>query len=64
MRWEGHVACVGGIIIIIIIIIFINCSWVVTRWQYTFTPRQYTDNTKQIMWKSAGRAPSLRVFEQ
>ena len=24
-------------IIIIIIIIFVNCSWVVTRWQYTFT---------------------------
>ena len=24
-------------IIIIIIIIFINCNWVVTRWQYTFT---------------------------
>ena len=25
------------IIIIIIIIIFINCNWVVTRWQYTLT---------------------------
>jgi uncharacterized ion transporter superfamily protein YfcC len=33
------------IIIIIIIIIFINCNWVVTWWQYTFTHRQYTDNT-------------------
>jgi hypothetical protein len=28
----------GSNIIIIIIIIFINCDWVVTRWQYT----QYT----------------------
>jgi len=25
------------VIIIIIIIIFINCSWVVTRWQWYFT---------------------------
>jgi len=45
MRWAGHVARMGErrglyrvlvgkpIIIIIIIIIFINCSWVVTRWQ-------------------------------
>ena len=22
--------------------IFINCNWVVTRWQYTFTHKQYT----------------------
>jgi len=22
---------------------FINCSWVVTRWQYTFTHKQYTE---------------------
>jgi hypothetical protein len=29
------------IIIIIIIIIFINCIWVVTRWQYTITHKQY-----------------------
>jgi len=23
--------------------IFINCSWVVTRWQYTFTHKQYIE---------------------
>jgi hypothetical protein len=23
--------------------IFVNCSWVVTRWQYTFTHKQYTE---------------------
>jgi len=27
MRWMGHIK---------IIIIFINCSWVVTRWQWLF----------------------------
>jgi len=27
-------------------IIFINCSWVVTRWQYTFTHKQYTEQHK------------------
>jgi len=21
--------------------IFVNCNWVVTRWQYTFTHKQY-----------------------
>jgi hypothetical protein len=26
--------------------IFINCSWVVTRWQYTFTHKQYTEQHK------------------
>jgi len=26
--------------------IFINCNWVVTRWQYTFTHKQYTEQNK------------------
>jgi hypothetical protein len=26
--------------------IFVNCSWVVTRWQYTFTHKQYTEQHK------------------
>jgi hypothetical protein len=26
--------------------IFINCNWVVTRWQYTFTHKQYTEQHK------------------
>ena len=26
--------------------IFINCNWVVTRWQYTFTHKQYIDQHK------------------
>jgi hypothetical protein len=26
--------------------IFINCSWVVTRWQYTFTHKQYIEQRK------------------
>ena len=26
--------------------IFINCNWVVTRWQYTFTHRQYIEQHK------------------
>jgi hypothetical protein len=26
--------------------IFINCSWVVTRWQYTFTHKQYVEQHK------------------
>ena len=34
--WPAH--C---FIIIIIIIIIINCNWVVTRWQYTITHKQY-----------------------
>jgi len=25
---------------------FINCSWFVTRWQYTFTHKQYTEQHK------------------
>jgi hypothetical protein len=28
------------------IVIFINCSWVVTRWQYTFTHKQYIEQPK------------------
>jgi len=27
-------------------IYFINCSWVVTRWQYTFTHKQYIGQHK------------------
>jgi len=45
MRWAGHVARMGerrsvyrGLIIIIIIIIFINCNFVITRWQWLFHP--------------------------
>ena len=26
--------------------IFINCNWVVTRWQYTFTHKQYIEQQK------------------
>jgi hypothetical protein len=26
--------------------IFINCSWVVTQWQYTFTQKQYIEQHK------------------
>jgi hypothetical protein len=26
--------------------IFINCSWIVTRWQYTFTQKQYIEQHK------------------
>jgi len=26
--------------------IFINCNWVVTRWQYTFTHKQYIGQHK------------------
>jgi len=25
---------------------FINCSWVVSRWQYTFTHKQYIEQQK------------------
>ena len=41
--WKSHIrirkiylSCFQIIIIIIIIIIFINCNWVVTRWQWLF----------------------------
>jgi hypothetical protein len=34
------------LLIIIIIIIFINCNWVVTRWQYTFTHEHYIEQHK------------------
>jgi hypothetical protein len=49
--------------------IFVNCNWVDTRWQYTFTHKQYTElhnqqqnntnnnQTTQItIWKNVGRA--------
>jgi hypothetical protein len=43
--------------------IFINCSWVVTRWQYTITHEHYIEqhNNNQTTL-SAVRAPSLRVL--
>jgi len=37
------------IIIIIIIIILINCSWVVTRWQWLFY--MYTNMKKKVTSK-------------
>jgi len=42
------------IIIIIIVIIFINCSWVVTRWQWLFY--MYTNMKKEVTrkFKSGG----------
>jgi hypothetical protein len=43
--------------------IFINCNWDVTRWQYTFTHKQYIEQHKyELMWKSAGRAPSREFY--
>jgi len=31
---------------IVFIDIFVNCNWVVTRWQYTFTQKQYIERYK------------------
>ena len=52
-------------------IYFVNCSWVDTRWQQYSThlhtnsiqndTKQTIHRTTQKCWKSAGRAPSLRV---
>ena len=52
--------------------IFVNCSWgshPLAVVQYTFTHKQYTERHKTnntwnntTVWKSAGRAPSLRVL--
>jgi len=40
--------------------IFINCSWVVTRWQYTFTHKQYVEQRKyQPKNKYEGRVRAL-----
>jgi len=52
--------------------IFVKCSWVATRWQQ-YSTHLHTHNTQndtkqtvyrttQKFWKSAGRAPSLRVL--
>jgi hypothetical protein len=52
--------------------IFVNCNWVATRWQQ-YSTHLHTNNTQnntkqtihrttQQFWKSAGRAPSLRVL--
>jgi hypothetical protein len=38
---------VGYIHVYIDIDIFINCSWVVTRWQYTFTHEHYIEQHKE-----------------
>jgi len=48
MRWEEYVARTKGreVHMEILIDIFINCSWVVTRWQYTFTHKQYIEQHK------------------
>ena len=35
-RWEDNM----------IYDIFVNCNWVVTRWQYTFTHKQYIEQYK------------------
>jgi hypothetical protein len=51
---------------------FVNCNWVATRWQQ-FSTYLHTNNTQndtkqtihrttQKFWKTAGRAPSLRVL--
>jgi len=42
--------------------ILINCNWVVARWQYTLTHKQYIEQYNSLISKSAGRAPSLRVL--
>jgi hypothetical protein len=31
----------------LIYVIFINCNWVVTRWQYTFVHKQYIEQHEQ-----------------
>jgi hypothetical protein len=43
---------------------FVNCSWVATRWQQysTHLHTNSTQNDTKRFWKSAGRAPSLRVI--
>ena len=52
--------------------IFVNCNWVVTRWQQ-YSTHLHTNNTQndtkqtihrtaQQFWKSAGRAPSSLVI--
>ena len=35
-----------GVIGIFYIDIFVNCNWVVSRWQYTFTHKQYVEQHK------------------
>ena len=39
--------------------IFINCNWVVTKWQQ-YSTHLHTNNTQNDtkIWESAGRAPS------
>ena len=53
--------------------IFVNCNWVVTRWQ-KYSTHLHTNNTQndtkqtihrttqQFKWKSEGRAPSWLVI--
>jgi len=62
--------CLVGAQIFVWYDIFINCSWVDTQWQYTFTHKQYIETTQitteqhkyKLMWKSVDRAPSLWVL--
>ena len=46
--------------------IFVNCNWVVTRWQYTFTHKQYIEQykttihtTTQTILEECGPCPVL-----
>ena len=52
--------------------IFVNCNWVVTRWQQ-YSKHLHTNSTQndtkqtihrttQLIWESAGRAPSWLVI--
>jgi len=48
---------------IILLHIFINCHWVVTRWQYTFTHKQYTEQQKYcVLMPRASRLQSFHQF--
>ena len=52
--------CYYIILYYIILYYIFNCNLVVTRWQYTFTHKQYKEQYSSQIWKSAGRAPSMR----
>ena len=41
LMWERHVKMIRYDMIILV-----NCSWVDTRWQYTFTHKQYTEHNE------------------
>jgi len=43
--------------------IFINCNWVVTRWQYTFTHKQYTEqHNRTTNVEECGPCPVFASF--